>query len=136
MLLDTGPLVACLNRRDEYHEWAKSVLAGLAPPMLTCEAVLAESSYLLRNVHDGRRRVLDLIGRGVVTVAFGIEPHVVSLRKLLLKYSDAPMSLADACLVRLSELHDSCTVMTLDRDFRLYRRHGRQTIPVLMPPGL
>jgi predicted nucleic acid-binding protein len=57
-----------------------------------------------------------------------------SLANLLTKYANVPISLADACLVRMSELHENSVVFTFDRDFKLYRRHGRQVIPTLMPP--
>jgi hypothetical protein len=69
-------------------------------------------------------------------VEFQASSHVRSLAALIAKYSNVPMSLADACLVRMTELHEDSVVMTLDGDFLIYRRHGRQAIPVLMPPRL
>lgn len=133
VILDTGPLVASVNRRDAYHAWARKQFADLAPPLLTCDAVLAEACYLLRDTHGGSHAVLELLERGVVISNFPVAPHAASLKALMAKYSGVPMSLADACLVRLSELHDNVTVMSLDHDFLIYRRHGRQGIPVLMP---
>lgn len=132
-LLDTGPLVAAINRRDAYHAWALGQLARLAPPLVTCDAVLAEACYLLRDVPGGSRAVLGFVERGVVTSDFSVAGHAASLRALMAKYSNVPMSLADACLVRMSELHDSVTIMSIDRDFLIYRRHARQCIPLLMP---
>ena len=134
--MDTGPLVAALNRRDRYHTWASDRLAEIKPPMLTCEAVLAEACFLLRATGGGSAAVLELVERGVLEVEFGIALHVKSLGALIRKYADVPMSLADACLVRMTELHEQSAVMTVDRDFLVYRRHGRQVIPVLMPPGV
>jgi len=134
VLLDTGPLVASINRRDRFHEWAKSQLAETLPPLLTCEAVLAESCFLLRRLPGGSRTVAELVNRKIVEIPFRVEGHAESLARLLDKYSNVPMSLADACLVRMSELYENIAVLTLDSDFKLYRRHGRQVIPALMPP--
>ena len=134
VLLDTGPLVASINRRDRFHEWAKSQWAEIEPPLLTCEAVLAESCFLLQHLSGGSRTVAELVNRKIVEIPFRVEPHAKSLARLLDKYSNVPMSLADACLVRMSELYENIAVLTLDSDFQLYRRHGRQTIPTLMPP--
>ena len=134
VLLDTGPLVASINRRDRFHEWAKSQLAEIEPPLLTCEAVLAESCFLLQHLSGGSRTVAELVNRKIVEIPFRVEAHTESLARLLDKYSNMPMSLAGACLVRMSELYENTAVLTLDSDFKLYRRHGRQTIPTLMPP--
>ena len=133
VLLDTGPLVASINRSDRYHEWTRTWLAEIVPPMQTCEAVLAEACLLLQKYPGGSAAVLELVHRGIVAVGFALEPHVVSVSKLMSKYANVSMSLADACLVRMSELDSQCTVLTLDNDFRIYRRHGRQVIPLIMP---
>ena len=136
VLMDTGPLVASLNRRDRFHLWAKERLGELEPPISTCEPVLAEACFLLRDLPGGAVAVLSLVERGVLQVAFQVPPHARSLATLMAKYANVPMSLADACLVRMTELDESSAVMTLDSDFLVYRRHGRQAIPVLMPPDL
>jgi predicted nucleic acid-binding protein len=132
--MDTGPLVASLNRRDRFHLWAKAQLGALEPPISTCEPVLAEACFLLRDMPGGAAAVLKLVERGVLQVAFQVAPHAKSLATLMTKYANVPMSLADACLVRMTELDDSSAIMTLDSDFLVYRRHGRQAIPALMPP--
>jgi len=134
-LVDTGPLVASINRRDRFHEWAKAQLAQLEPPLLTCEAVLVEACFLLRHLPAGSGAVVEFVARGIIQIPFRIEAHARSLAGLLEKYADVPMSLADACLVRLSELREDSVVWTLDAHFRLYRRHGRNVIGTLMPPG-
>ena len=134
VLMDTGPLVASLNRRDRYHRWAKARLSELEPPISTCEPVLAEACFLLRDTPGGGAAVLTLVERGVLLVDFQVTSHARSLATLMTKYAGVPMSLADACLVRMTELDGSRAVMTLDGDFLLYRRHGRQVIPVMMPP--
>ena len=103
VLLDTGPLVAFLNRRDRFHKWAVAWFGEIEPPMLTCEAVLAEACHLLRRLQGGPPRVVELVHRGVVAAPYRLEDDSAPLAKLLDKYSDLPMSLADACLVRLAE---------------------------------
>jgi len=136
VLMDTGPLVASLNRRDRFHLWAKARLSELEPPISVCEPVLAEACFRLRDMPGGAAAVLKLVERGVLLVDFLVSPHARSLGTLMAKYADVPMSLADACLVRMTELDETRAVLTLDGDFLLYRRHGRQVIPVMMPPEL
>lgn len=133
LLVDTGPLVAFLNRRDRHHPWAVATLGDLAPPLLTCEAVISEACFLLRASPGGVAAVMALVERGLVELGFRADAEVPALRKLLIRYADIPMSFADACLVRMSELHASCRLLSLDADFHLYRRHGRQSIPLLAP---
>ena len=101
--------------------------------MLTCEAVVAESCYLLRRLDGGSTAVLELIRRGAVAVAFSLADESTAVARLLKRYHDVPISLADACLVRMSELFTGSEVMTIDGDFRVYRRQGRGVIPTLMP---
>lgn len=136
VILDTGPLVALLNRRDQHHAWARARFADTEPPLLTCEAVISESCFLVRSLPQGPQAVLDLLQREVVAIPFRIGEEVQHLAKLLARYASVPMSLADACLVRMAEQQAQGVVLTLDSDFRIYRRHGRQVIPTIMPePG-
>ncbi len=136
VLLDTGPLVAAINRRDKHHAWARLQLAELSPPLLSCEAVLAEACFLLRAAPGGADAVLELVRRGVIEVSFHAGDHVAPIARLMKKYADMPMSFADACLVRMSEIHADSSTFTIDKDFRQYRRHGRQVIPLLVPTGM
>lgn len=131
VLLDTGPLVAFLNRRDQYHQWAVSQWREIAPHLLTNESVLSEATFLIEQAGGHSDMVLDLVARQIVHPAFSLSDHVV--RKLLRKYRDVPMSLADGCLVRMSEVLSRGTIFTLEGDFRVYRRHGRKSIPLLTP---
>lgn len=133
-MLDTGPLVASINRRDCFHEWTKLQLAEIEPPLLTCEAVLAEACHLLRHLPGQGRAVAELVDRKIIEIPFRIDAHAKSMANLLAKYADVPMSLADACLVRMSEINENSILLTFDHDFKVYRRHGRQVIPTLMPP--
>ena len=107
-ILDTGPLVAFLNQRDRYHEWAKARMAEMRPPLHTCEAVLSEACFLLRNLSGGTDAIMALVERRLVTISFHLESEHARVRRLLRRYGDRPrpMSLADACLVRMAELVD------------------------------
>lgn len=133
ILADTGPLVAFLVRNAEHHRWACEMMGTLRPPLLTCESVLAEAAHILRRHGCETDALLALIDRGILKIAFGLGDELAPVRQLIRRYRDQPMSLADACLVRLSELHDKSRVWTLDSDFGVYRRLGRMVIPTLMP---
>jgi predicted nucleic acid-binding protein len=132
-LLDTGPLVAVLDRRDHYHLWATAQVAHLTTPLLTCEAVLTEACYLVRKLPNGPASLMDFVNQRLLLIRFRLEDEAVAIARLLAKYADVPMSLADACLVRMAEQHSQSVVFTLDSDFKRYRKHGRQVIPTLMP---
>lgn len=133
VVLDTGPLVALLDRADQWHHWTSEQLKLLNEPMLTCEAVVSECAYLLRTRDSGYRNLTSIFRDGVVRLGFSFDENLDAVAHLLAKYQDVPMSLADACLVRMSELHDRSRIFTLDSDFKLYRRNGRQTIPLIYP---
>lgn len=130
--MDTGPLVAFLNARDAHHDWARKVLDGVEPPLRTCEAVISEACFLVRRLKGGPDAVLELVARGIVQIGFRLDAELGPVRRLMTRYASTPMSLADACLVRMTELDGRATVLTLDKDFRVYRRNGRQIIPVIL----
>jgi uncharacterized protein len=132
-IVDTGPLVALFDRAERHHDWVAERFKELDPPLLVCEPVLAESMYLLARYSKAPDAVLELIGNGALSVAFRINEHVDTLRKLLQRYRDTPMSLADACIVRMAEIHDRHAVLTLDSDFLVYRKHGRTSLPLIYP---
>lgn len=132
-LLDTGPLVAFFDRRDERHLWSHEQMGALQPPLLTCEPVLTEACFLIRRGVGNPALVLRALQQGTLQVVFDVQSEAAAIEALMRRYSDVPMSLADACLVRLSELHEDSRVFTLDRDFARYRRHGRKAIPLLAP---
>ncbi|MFO7776408.1 MAG: PIN domain-containing protein [Candidatus Hydrogenedentota bacterium] len=133
VLLDAGPLVALLDRRDRYHDWAKEQADRVRWPISTCEPVVAEAFYLLRELPPAREAIMELLARGALTVPFHLETHVTAIASLLERYADVPMSLADACLVHMSEMVPGSTLYTMDSDFRVYRRHRREPIPLLIP---
>lgn len=133
VILDTGALVAILRRRDEHHQWANAKVDEIVAPMLTCEAVLSEAHFLVRDSLLARQAIIEMSLNGVFTVAFDFEEEKASIYRLLNKYADVPMSFADACLVRMSELYPDSAVFTTDSDFKIYRRNVRQQIPLIFP---
>lgn len=132
-LLDTGPLVSFLASGLRHHAWAVEQWKRLRPPLLTCEPVLAEAAFLLKREGRDADAIFELLERGVIRAALGVQKEQADLRALMRRYRNRPMSLADACLVRLSEIHADAEVFTLDSDFRIYRRHGNRVIRVRMP---
>jgi predicted nucleic acid-binding protein len=134
-LVDAGPIIALLIAGDEHHAWAREVWAQLEPPVHTCEAVLSEAQHVVERLGGNPLAVLEFVRGGAINVAFNVEDEVERLLELQRTYADVPMSLADACLVRMTELHGQSRVLTTDSDFRIYRRNRRQIIPLLTPPG-
>ena len=132
-LLDTGPLVSFLASELEHHEWAIEEWKQLRPPLVTCEPVLSEAAFLLKREGRDADPLFALLDRGVIRIGLSIQEHQADLRALMRRYRNLPMSLADACLVRLSEIHAAAEVLTLDSDFRIYRRHGNKVIPLRTP---
>ena len=133
VVVDTGPIVALLNRRDRHHAWVREVLDTIEPPVFTCEAVISEACFLLGQLVGGQDAVLELLSNDVVKVDFRMLSEIDALRGLMRKFANVPMSLADACLVRMTELDAQSVIVTLDTDFRVYRRNRRQVIPAIMP---
>jgi uncharacterized protein len=132
-LLDTGPLVSFLASGLEHHEWAVEQWKRMRPPLLTCEPVLTEAAFLLKREGRDTDALFALLERGVIRIGLAIQQQQADLRALMRRYRNRSMSLADACLVRLSEIHAAAEVLTLDGDFRIYRRHGNRVIPLRMP---
>lgn len=132
-LLDTGPLVSFLAGGLRHHAWAVEQWKRLRPPLLTCEPVLTEAAFLLTREGRETDALFALLERGVIRIGLAVQKEQADLRALMHRYRSRPMSLADACLVRLSELHADGEVFTLDSDFRIYRRHGNKVIPLRMP---
>lgn len=133
VLLDTGPWVALLSRNDTHHRWAVEQFRRLSPPLLSCEAVVAETCFLLARSGFDPALALQFIERGVVQLPFALQEQISAVSSLFKRYENVPASLADAALIRLAEINDSPLLLTTDSDFHIYRRHGRQTIPLISP---
>lgn len=132
-IVDTGPLVAFFDRAERHHAWAAERVRELAAPLLVCEPVLAEAMFLLAGLPKAQDALFELIENGALRIALQVEEQVSELRTLHRKYRDRPMSLADACIVRMAELFDRHEVLTLDSDFSIYRKHGREPIVLIQP---
>jgi predicted nucleic acid-binding protein len=133
VLIDSGPIVAVLRRRDQYHAWARGHFESSDQSFATCEAVISESHFLLQGTPGGAEALYALLERGIISVSFSLTRQLAETVRLIRRYRDVPISLAEACLVRMAELEQSTVVFTTDADFRLYRRNGRQVIPLIIP---
>lgn len=133
IIVDTGPLVAYYNRRDRWHRWAAEQMAALNPPLVTCEPVLTEACFLIQRAGGRPADLIRKIAQGSLEIGIDLQEDASGIQSLMQRYADTPMSLADACLVRLTERISDCRLFTLDADFEHYRRNGRQVIPLLHP---
>lgn len=133
VIVDTGPLVAYFNRRDRWHRWVVDQMAALNPPLLTCEPVLTEACFLIQRAGGSPADLIRKVSQRSLEVGIHLEDDASGVESLMQRYADTPMSLADACLVRLTERFADCRLFTLDTDFEHYRRNGRQLIPLLHP---
>jgi predicted nucleic acid-binding protein len=132
-IADTGFLVAFANRKDKFHDWAVAVAEGVTEPLLTCEAVLAETAFHLQSVSI----TLAMIHTGLISLSFDCTDNLAQLDALAKRFADREPDLADLCLIRMSEIHPRHSVLTIDQaDFRIYRRNKRETIPLICPPTI
>ncbi len=135
VVVDTGPIVALLDADEAHHGWARSRFEALSPPLLTCEAVLSEASFLLMRAGADPSIPATLVERGLLRVAgsLGSDDDAAGVARLMRRYANVPMSFADACLVRIVECTEDGSIMTLDSDFHVYRQAERRMIPLLIP---
>ncbi len=129
-IADTGLVVAFGNRRDIHHEWAVDMARRVTEPLLTCEAVLSEAAFHLKSAPF----VLSLVENGFLQLAFDCSKNLVQLGALARRYADRQPDFADLCLIRMSELFPDHPVITIDADFKVYRRNKRERIPLMHPP--
>jgi uncharacterized protein len=132
-LIDTGPLVALLVGDDGQHAWAVEQSRHAPATVLTCDAVISEALFLLKRDGHDADGLFALVDAGFLRSDFDFHGEYRPVRDLLRRYRERPMSFADACLVRLAELHADACVWTLDRDFQFYRKHRRQTLSLVTP---
>jgi predicted nucleic acid-binding protein len=133
ILADAGPLVALFNFKDRFHGWAVARFREFDEALVTAEPVFTEALYLLRRVPGGVEKLLTLWQRSALVLSLSAELEKEALLPLMRRFAGLPISFADACLIRLSEIHAQSRIWSVDTDFRVYRRHGRQAIPLLMP---
>jgi predicted nucleic acid-binding protein len=134
VLLDTGPLVAYLYPRDAYHDWAVEQFSTLDMPFITCEPVITEACFLIARNRMSPTHVLETVERGVLQVNFQLAEEAAALGEAITRYGNVPMSLADACLVRLAEM-TGLRICTLDSDFTIYRTQRRRALELISPGG-
>ncbi|WP_193198156.1 type II toxin-antitoxin system VapC family toxin [Nostoc sp. MG11] len=133
VLLDTEAIVALVNRREQFHQWVTNQFKQIEPPLLTCEAVITEACFLLQNVYGGEAAVISFLQKGIIHPPFRLNEEVFAVEELMQRYQSVPMSLADACLVRMAQLYPKSELLTFDSDFRIYRQNRNQLIYVIMP---
>lgn len=131
VIADSSALVALVRYDDQHHRWIDAHLDSLPWPWLTCDAAVSEAFHLVGV--KGAPKIREMLRRGALELAFHLGDDLASVLSLMEKYADVPMSLADACLVRMTETRSDPVVITTDTDFRIYRRHGRQVVPCLLP---
>lgn len=135
-IADTGVIVAFLSKNDQWREWTLEQMRNLPAPYLTCEAVIVEACFLMRNSPNGKEDVLSLVEAGILQINFSLSDEISQTKSLITKYSDVPMDFADACLVRMSELIDDAIVFTVDSDFRVYRKNLKNQIQLIIPDNV
>jgi predicted nucleic acid-binding protein len=133
LIVDTGPLVSFLDRTQEHHEWARERFREVTGSLITCEAVLAEAFHILRNRPVALAALGEMLAARAFDLKFHVEDWLPALPELMARYSNVPMSFADASLVVLSEVVADAPVLTLDSDFLIYRRFGSEPLPLVTP---
>ena len=132
ILLDTGVIVALLDRSERHHAQCVDILSELIGSLVTCEACIAEACYLLRAIRGAPEAVLSNVANGIFQMPIRLVDQAGALEKLLQKYRNVPMDLADACLVDLADRLGTGRILTLDRDFEIYRWRLRRKFELLV----
>jgi predicted nucleic acid-binding protein len=133
ILLDTGVIAGCLNRRDYNHARCVRAMANVRQPLATCEAVIVESFYLLQSIPSAVDDVLANVANGTFRIPFQISNCAAEVQQILRKYRDTPADFADACLIHMADQLDTAEILTLDSDFRHYRWHRTRRFHMLIP---
>jgi predicted nucleic acid-binding protein len=133
VIVDTGPLVAYLSQRDKFHIWTYRQLEQINLPLLTCEAVLTKACFILNRNGCNAEDIVEMLNQGWLSIPFNLQHESHSISKLMSKYANIPMSLADASLLRMTELLPNSQLLTFDSDFSIYRRYGKETVNTIAP---
>ncbi|NCR36984.1 MAG: PIN domain-containing protein [Microcystis aeruginosa S11-01] len=133
IIIDTSPLVAFIDKSDNFHNWTIEAWKRISIPLLTCEAVISEACFLLKQTHGGQQAVMRLLKANVIKTRFELSEELNAVDQLMQRYQSVPMSFADACLVRMSELMEGSSVFTIDSDFHIYRKNRREMIDLIIP---
>jgi uncharacterized protein len=133
VIIDAGPLVAMIREQDAFREWTREQMKDIQPPLYTCEAALTEAMFLVRQHTNGRETLLEMLNEGFLVIDFQLSQHKDTILSMVRRYVNVPMSLADACLVRMAELMPQSAIFTLDSDFHIYRKNARYAITTITP---
>ena len=133
VLLDTGVIVALLDRHERYHGRSVRAVEDVNRPLITCEAVIAEACYLLRHMQGASWAVLANVEAGIFQIPFQVSRSAGEVERILRAYADLPADFADACLIRLAEECETDEILTLDHDFELYRWRRNRRFRLLIP---
>jgi len=133
VILDASPLIAYFDEGETHHSWCVRQFEALKPPLISCEAAIAEAIYVVESRGGESGRIFDFLRHGIIQLPFHLADEIEAIIALRRRYSDVPMSLADACLLRMSETQTDARVFTLDANFKIYRRHGRKVVPLIFP---
>lgn len=131
VIVDSSVLVAMIRQDDRHHSWAVALAEQFPTPWYTCDAAVSEAFFVAGTAV--RKKLAEVFRRRLVISTFVFDRDYEAVLTLMEKYANVPMSLADACLVRMSETLADPVVLTTDTDFRIYRRHSRQVVPCLIP---
>ncbi len=134
VLLDTSVLVALLDRDEPYHRQSAEFVDRLERPLITCEAVISESCFLLKKLPGAAEAVMENVERDIFQVAFQLTNSAAAVRSLMRKYRDLPASFADACLIHLADQFNTADILTLDRHFYTYRWRRTRAFRFLIYP--
>jgi len=132
MIIDTGPIIAFLDRKDKYHAWANKIFSEVTEPFYTCEAIMVEAFFLAKKISQNMEGLFTLLDHGALIISFSLQDEWPSVSRFIKLYKNVPCSLADACLVRMAELYEK-PVLTLDANFQIYRYHKHKKIPLVHP---
>jgi predicted nucleic acid-binding protein len=132
-IVDTGPIVALLASDDAHHRWAVEQCRGAPATVLTCDAVISETLFLLKRAGHDTESLFEMVEAGFLRSEFDFHLEYRAVRSLMRRYKSRPMSFADACLVRMAELRPDASIWTLDADFNVYRKNQRQTLSLVAP---
>jgi predicted nucleic acid-binding protein len=133
VILDASPLIAYFDSSEEHHAWCVRKFEAIKPPLISCEAAVAEAVFVVESRGGDSTPIFAFLRQDVIQLPFRLVDEIEAVIALRQRYSDVPMSLADACLLRMSETRANARVFTLDGDFKIYRRHGRQVVPLIFP---
>ena len=132
VLLDTGVIVALLDGSEKFHRACSEAVRTVEAPLVTCEPVIAESCFLLRNLSGAPEAVIENVLAGIFQLPFQLSREAASLKQILRKYRDRKIDLADACLIHLADQFEAADILTLDKDFQIYRWGTNKPFRILL----